>query len=183
MAEFGLVIRGRVAAHAFRRTRWSLRSVPAVTPWLGRFLFIRRCRFKRCLVSNDMPPCSPWKSSPRSTNRSAAPEPRKRALVSTIAVETLERLVRMPTAISPPPGGRTGRCYSREIEKTPGTILEEHAGHVLTCVPMSRRFELVSAAAIKRRVSATRYRRVPSTKAKILHVPLVLVVQRSCGGI
>jgi hypothetical protein len=41
MAELGLVIRGRVAAHAFRRTRWSLRSVRAVTPWLGRFyLFV-----------------------------------------------------------------------------------------------------------------------------------------------
>src|ERR1700738_1806573 len=57
-----------------------------------------------------------------------------------------------------------------------------HAEHIPGCVPMSRRFELVCSAAVKRRISATRYRRIPSAKAEDRRVPPVLVVERARGG-
>src|ERR1700732_1006153 len=69
-----------------------------------------------------------------------------------------------------------------ENRKISRDIPAGHAGHIPGCVPMSRRFELVCGAAIKRRISATRYRRIPSAKAKDRRLPLVLVVERARGG-
>jgi hypothetical protein len=46
------------------------------------------------------------------------------------------------------------------LKKPPRTILAGHGEHILTCVPMSQRFELAAGGA-QRRVFAAWYRRVP----------------------
>src|ERR1700693_3262410 len=71
------------------------------------------------------------------------------------------------------PGAPLVSRWSRDIEKSPGTILAGYAEHILTCAPMPRRCELASGGA-ERRVFAARSRRVPSAIAKVLHVPAVL---------
>ena len=71
----------------------------------------------------------------------------------------------MLTVISPPPGGLV------LVKNLPGPS-QGRVEHILTCVPMSRRFELASGG-LERRVFAAHSRRVPSTKAKVLDVPVV----------